>query len=45
MYSKNYINYWLLKSEPNIWSIEHQKKAGDKGVAWDGGEIIKLQTI
>ena len=27
---------WLLKSEPNVWSLDHQKKAGDKGVAWDG---------
>ena len=29
-------NYWLLKSEPDVWSIEQQKKAGTKGVAWDG---------
>ena len=28
--------YWLLKSEPNVWSISNQKKAGLKGVAWDG---------
>ena len=28
--------YWLLKSEPNIWSIDMQKKAGLKGAAWDG---------
>ena len=28
--------YWLLKSEPNIWSIENQKKSGKKGIAWDG---------
>ncbi len=28
--------YWLLKSEPNVWSIESQKKAGDKGTIWDG---------
>ena len=27
---------WLLKSEPNVWSINQQKKAGDKGIAWDG---------
>jgi len=26
----------LLKSEPNIWSIDQQKKAGIKGAAWDG---------
>jgi predicted RNA-binding protein with PUA-like domain len=29
-------SYWLLKSEPNIWSIDQQKKVGTKGVAWDG---------
>ena len=29
-------SYWLLKSEPYVWSIEHQKKVGDKGAAWDG---------
>tara|TARA_Y100001970_G_C13954138_1_gene709769 strand:+ start:193 stop:606 length:414 start_codon:yes stop_codon:yes gene_type:complete len=30
------MNYWLLKSEPNVWSIEQQKKAGKNGAAWDG---------
>ena len=30
------MKYWLLKSEPDVWSIEQQKKAGNKGVAWDG---------
>ena len=30
------MKYWLLKSEPNVWSIEQQKKIGIKGVAWDG---------
>ena len=30
------MKYWLLKSEPNVWSIEQQKKTGNKGVAWDG---------
>ena len=29
-------NYWLMKSEPDVWSINQQKKAGKKGVAWDG---------
>ena len=27
---------WLLKSEPDVWSIEQQKKAGSKGDSWDG---------
>ena len=30
------MNYWLLKSEPNIWSIDQQKKTGKKGATWDG---------
>ena len=30
------MNYWLMKSEPDVWSIDQQKKAGKKGVAWDG---------
>ena len=29
-------SYFLLKSEPNVWSIEQQKKAGNKGASWDG---------
>tara|TARA_B100000035_G_scaffold138041_1_gene117673 strand:+ start:1104 stop:1523 length:420 start_codon:yes stop_codon:yes gene_type:complete len=28
--------YWLLKSEPDVWSIDQQKKAGNKGATWDG---------
>ena len=28
--------YWLLKSEPDVWSIDQQIKAGPKGAAWDG---------
>ena len=27
---------WLLKSEPDVWSIDQQKKAGVKGAIWDG---------
>tara|TARA_B100001093_G_scaffold443550_1_gene445968 strand:- start:2262 stop:2675 length:414 start_codon:yes stop_codon:yes gene_type:complete len=30
------MKYWLLKSEPNVWSIDQQKEAGSKGVPWDG---------
>tara|TARA_B100000131_G_scaffold38863_1_gene35198 strand:+ start:123 stop:539 length:417 start_codon:yes stop_codon:yes gene_type:complete len=28
--------YWLLKSEPDVWSIDQQINAGTKGVNWDG---------
>ena len=29
-------SYFLIKSEPNVWSIEQQKKIGTKGITWDG---------
>ena len=29
-------SYYLLKSEPNIWSIDEQIKIGSKGANWDG---------
>jgi|TARA_B100001939_G_C16662582_1_gene496631 predicted RNA-binding protein with PUA-like domain len=29
-------NYWLMKSEPDVWSIDQQEKAGNKGAPWDG---------
>ena len=35
-WKNNQMKYWLLKSEPNVWSFDQQKKAGEKGVAWDG---------
>jgi len=25
-----------MKSEPNVWSFDQQKKAGTKGASWDG---------
>ena len=30
------MNYWLMKSEPDVWSIDQQKKAGASGASWDG---------
>ena len=30
------MQYWLLKSEPDVWSIDQQINAGNKGVPWDG---------
>ncbi len=30
------MKYWLLKSEPDVWSIDQQIKAGGKGTNWDG---------
>ena len=30
------MQYWLMKSEPNVWSLDQQKKTGVKGAPWDG---------
>ena len=30
------MKYWLLKSEPDVWSIDQQIKTGRKGANWDG---------
>ena len=30
------MQYWLLKSEPDVWSIDQQIKIGSKGTKWDG---------
>ena len=30
------MKYWLMKSEPNVWSLDQQKKAGVDGAVWDG---------
>ena len=29
-------HFWLLKSEPDVWSIDQQIEAGNKGTTWDG---------
>ena len=30
------MQYWLIKSEPDVWSIDQQRKVGDRGASWDG---------
>lgn len=30
------MNYWLFKSEPNVFSFDDLKAKGDKGQEWDG---------
>ena len=30
------MKYWLLKSEPDVWSVDQQTRAGSKGANWDG---------
>ena len=35
-WENNQMKYWLLKSEPGVWSIDQQIKAGRMGTDWDG---------
>ena len=37
--------YWLLKSEPEEWSWDQQKKAGRKGAEWDGVRNFQARPI
>ena len=30
------MTYWLMKSEPDVWSLDQQEKSGTKGTTWDG---------
>ena len=30
------MRYWLIKSVPDVWSLDQQKKAGKNGATWDG---------
>ena len=39
------MKYWLLKSEPDVWSIEQQEKAELKELHGMGLEIIRLEII
>ena len=29
-------SYWLIKSEPEVWSWKNQLDAGKKGIEWEG---------
>jgi predicted RNA-binding protein with PUA-like domain len=39
------MQYWLLKSEPDVWSIDQQKKQGLKAYLGMVLEITKQQKI
>ena len=39
------MNYWLLKSEPNVWSIDQQIKAGSQGANWDGVRTVSYTHL
>ena len=38
------MNYWLLKSEPDVWSLEKQKNLELKEFHGTVLEIIRLRT-
>ena len=35
-WKNNQMKYWLLKSEPNVWSIDQQKNLGTEDSIWEG---------
>ena len=37
------MNYWLMKSEPNVWSLDQQINSGKKGSMWDGVRKYQLE--
>ena len=39
------MKYWLLKSEPNVWSIENQKKAKNGMKIQLTKKVYKLSEI
>ena len=39
------MKYWLLKSEPDVWSIDQQIKTGRKGANWDGVRNYQAANI
>ena len=38
------MKYWLMKSEPAVWSIDQQKKTGARGITWDGGRNYQARN-
>ena len=34
------MQYWLMKSEPDVWSIDQQKKAGAKRCSLGWGKKL-----
>ena len=30
------MQYWLVKSEPDVWSLDQQERSGSRGATWDG---------
>ena len=39
------MKYWLMKSEPDVWSIDQQKKVGEDGSIWDGVRNYQARNL
>jgi len=37
--------YWLMKSEPEAWSWDQQKREGAKGAEWDGVRNFQARNM
>ena len=39
------MQYWLIKSEPDFWCIEQQKKAGVSAAPWESVRNYLVKII
>lgn len=39
------MQYWLMKSEPDVWGIDHLAKEKDKTCEWDGVRNYQARNI
>ena len=39
------MQYWLMKSEPDVWSLNQQEKSGAKGATWDGVRTVSYTHL
>ena len=39
------MNYWLMKSEPDVYGIDHLKKASGKTDTWDGVRNYQVRNM
>jgi predicted RNA-binding protein with PUA-like domain len=39
------MNYWLMKSEPDVYGIEHLRKAAGKTDTWDGVRNYQVRNM
>ena len=39
------MNYWLMKSEPDVYGIDHLKAANKKTDTWDGVRNYQVRNM